>query len=283
MNNLRETVQDFSDEKLLNIYHTMRDEYTEEAFKIFEEEIARRNLDTTVNANERTEMAIAAAAAAVASLSRDDFHPLECYFSKSDVLIANSILNDSKIPYFIKKQEDAEKYDIYVYRDEEPPRSRVGELLTPAPFIEDQKVMSALGQALSLIHEHFEPGEDGQYFLRRTDALGRLKSFNINDMKFSERAAREVLDVEFSAQEKKELAKLAELLIDEADSVEERGRVVFFYDSLEAVIEKLRGKGGFTRVDFLVIVELCQVYCDDPRYDAALNQTASSILDFFME
>jgi hypothetical protein len=93
----------------------------------------------------------------------------------------------------------------------------------------------------------------------------------------------ETVEVEFEAGEKKELVKLAEMLLEEADEVEERGRVVFFYDSLEMVIEKLRGKGGFTRVDFLAIIELCQIYCDDLRYDSALNQTVLSILDFFME
>ena len=269
MEMLRETVLDFSDDRLLGIYRNERDEYNPEAFKIFEKEVARRGLDPSVvaAAKERTEFAHTVAAAAAANLSRDDLAPLDHPFSKSDTVIANAILRDSKVPYIINKYDvpdaadgaGAEMFAVLVYKD-------------------------ALSSAKELIHEQFEAGPNGIYALRRSDIIDRIKAFNAYDVEISPAAADAAIEVDLQDRARSAIVRLAETLINEADAVEaDQGRVVFFYDSLEPLIEKLnRGASSLTRTDFLAIIEICQIYCEDERYDSALNNTAASILDFFL-
>ncbi|MDR0305922.1 MAG: hypothetical protein LBI42_03685 [Chitinispirillales bacterium] len=268
MENLRDVIADYSNEQLLDEYYKRRGDYIEEAQKVLEEEIIRRNID--IKAAEADLLKQAAKTTGVpapgAKVSREEFTPLERVFSKIDVLTANAVLRDSKVPYYIEendepKQSDGfeESFKIFVYKN-------------------------AFTQAVELIEEHFSAGPESMYILRQSDIIDRLKSFNFYDITFSDAAAQEKLDVSFSDEENKTLITLAQALLDEAGNVEEeRQRVVFFYDSLEQLIEKLKGRGGFTRTDFLAILELCQIYCEDKRYDPVLNQTVSAILSFFLE
>jgi len=267
MESLREVLADYSDKQLLDEYYKRLGDYTEEAQKVLEEEIARRNIDMkAAEADVQKEAAKTAGVLAPgAVVKREDFCPLELVFSKTDILTANAILRDSKVPYYIeensetKQAEGLETFKIFVYKDAAP-------------------------HAVELIEEHFSQGPDGRYILRDTDIIGRLKSFSFYDITFSPAAASEILDVSFSAGENGALAMLAQALLNEAEQIEEeQQRVVFFYDSLEPLISKLEGKDGFTRTDFLAILELCQIYCEDERYDPVLNQTVSSILSFFLE
>ena len=289
MDSLREIVLEFTDEKLLDVYRSQRGDYTEEAVRIFEDEIARRGLDpaacTKAKAEERTEKAAVIANAVAANLKREDFEPLPYPFTKSGVVTANAVLHNSGIPYTIEKRDgESEAYDILIYKGEVS-RSRFSELIAPAPYDSDILTLGALSRACELIEEHFEVGPGGCYILRQSDIVDRIKSFSLYDIKISERAAQEQIEVGFSEQEKTEIVKLAGALVDEADQIEEeRGRVVFFYDSMEPLIERLNsGASTLTRPDFLAIIEICQIYCDDPRYNPVLNQIASSILDFFLE
>jgi hypothetical protein len=264
MEALREALLNYTDERLLDVYRTQRDEYTPEAVKVFEEEISKRGLDpnarTAAEASERKEAAKAAAEASVANLSRDDFDPIGPPFTKIDLLTADAVLRNSKVPYFIKESEGAPGlFTVFVYKD-------------------------SLETARDLISEHFEISADGQYILSQSDILDRLKSFSLYDIRISDAAAHEQLEVGFSESERSALIKLTETLISEADAIEsEQGRVVFFYDTLEDLAAKLKKDSPLTRTDFLAIIELCQIYCDDSRYDQELNHTVSSILSFFLE
>jgi len=293
MNSLMEVILEFTDEKLLDTCRNQRGEYTEEAVRIFEAEIARRGLNpddaadagAEAETDARAETAATVACAAAAHLSREDFVPLPHPFTKSGALTADAVLRDSRIPYTIEKREDdPDACDIFVYNGEAP-RSRLGELLTPAPYDLDALALNAVPRAIELIEEHFEAGPDGRYALRLSDIADRLKSFSLYDIRISDKAALEQIEVGFSDEEKNAIVKLATALIDETDQIEEeRGRVVFFYDSMEPLIEKLSGGAStLTRPDFLAIIEICQIYCDDPRYNPLLNQIAASILDFFLE
>jgi hypothetical protein len=286
MNSLKEIVLEFTDEKLLDVYRNQRGDYTEEAVRIFESEIARRGLDPTAcaKAEERTEKATVIANAVAANLKRGDFEPLPYPFTKSGVVTANAVLRDSNIPYTVEKRDgEPELYDVLVYKGEVS-RSRLSELLAPAPYDSDL-LIGALPRALELIEEHFNAGPDGCYALRQSDIVDRIKSFSLYDIKISEKAAMEQIEVGFSEEEKAEIIRFAAALLDETDMIEEeRGRVVFFHDSMEPLIDRLNsGASTLTRPDFLAIIEICQIYCDDPRYNPILNHIASSILDFFLE
>ncbi|MDR3012838.1 MAG: hypothetical protein LBU70_06475 [Chitinispirillales bacterium] len=287
MIDLHETISEFSDEKLLEKY-AERSEYTEEAVKIYEAEIAKRGLDpdAETETEEQAEAATKIGSAMVKTLNRENFESIGRYFSKVDIMTANAILRDSNITYIVEKHKDDDNlYDILVYKNHDVPRSRLGELLFPGLHRGDyevDKAMNALTLAQTLIEEHFEAGSDNRHVLRKSDIVDRIKSFSPYDIKLCDKSANEPLDVDFENREKAELIKLAEMLLDETDRIEEEtGRIVFFHDSLETLIGKLKNGGDITRTDFLAILEICQIYCDDPRYNPALNSIAASILDFF--
>jgi len=283
MESLKEVLSNYTDQELLGRYNNSRGDYVEEALKLFEEEIARRGLDAEAHAvaRESVEATVDAAVAPVKNLRRADFVPLPHPFLKADVVTADAILRNGNVPYFIEEERGAAadqvgaaitgqtgdidlspgsgKFNIMVYRD-------------------------ALEKARELISEHFEAELGGIYVPRLTDIVQRLKSFSLYDIRLSDAAAAELFEAGFSENEKNALIKLAEALLEEADKIEEeQGRVVFFYDSMEPLVDNLKNNKMLTRVDFLTIIELCQIYCDDPRYDVELNQTAASILSFFLE
>jgi hypothetical protein len=298
MDALRERVLDFTDDELLAVYRSERDGYTEEAFKVFEEEIARRGIDpaAAVTAKVRTEVANDLADAAAQNARREDFTPLPLPFSKADALIANAILRDSKVPYLIDKYVDpvaaADATVGALAGEKSATLSAVlfGEhtVVNVAGGMELFVVLvykSALSTAQELIAEHFDVCPKGnRYIPRRSDIIDRIKSFSLYDLQIFDGAAHESVDVGLSEIERKAIVKLAETLLDESERIEEeRGMVVFFYDSLEPMIKKLKkNKSSFTRTEFLAIIEICQIYCDDECYDPALNPVAQSILDFFM-
>jgi len=296
---LRESVLDFTDDRLLNIYRNQRGDYNPEAFKIFEDELARRGIDpsVTVAVQERKELATACADAAVKSLNRDDFVPLEYPFSKLDAVTANAILHDSKVPYIIEKYVDPVAVDavdsagIFGTSGAAYSKAVFGAAAAEYGYIVDADLFSvcvykdALEAAQELIDEHFEVcSKSNRYVMRQSDVIDRIKTFSLYDVRISDAAAYEEMEVDLSRQGRAAIVKLAEALLDEADMIEEKqGRVVFFYDSLESIIYKLKdGASTLTRTEFLAIIELCQIYCEDERYDLVLNQVAASILDFFL-
>jgi len=298
MEGLREAVLDFTDERLLDIYRNQRDDYHDDAFKIFADELSRRGIDpgATAAAQERTETACVAADAAVKHLNREDFVPLPYPFSKADVITANAILRDSKVPYIMDKYTDPAAAAA----------SSVGALggdnsaIVSAVLFGEHLVVDvagglelfaalvykpALTEAQELIDEHFDVCPTGtRYVPRNADVIERIKTFSLYDLKISDGAAHESVDVDLSEKERKAIVKLAETLIDESEKIEEeRDMVVFFYDALETIIDKLNsGESSLTRTEFLAIIEICQIYCEDDRYDPVLNNIASSILDFFL-
>jgi len=285
MESLKETLSNYTDKELLDLYNNSRGDYVEEAIRLFDEEIARRGLDPAASgaaARSSVETAVEAAAAPVKNLRRSDFVPFGHPFLKTDVVTADAILRDGNIPYIIEEwREDAAASQISAAITGQT----AGLDLPSCPAKFDIMVhKDALEKARELLGEHFETGTDGGVCVpRRTDIVDRLKSFSLYDIRMSDAAATEQIATDFSENEKKALIKLAETLLEEADMMEEHGRVVFFYDSMEPIVDKLKNNDMLTRTDFLAIIELCQIYCDDARYDRELNQTAASILSFFLE
>jgi hypothetical protein len=286
MEGLKEILSNYTDKELLDRYKTCRGDYVEEAVKLFDEELARRGLDPEAHAAARdsVEAAVEAAVASAKNLKRADFAPLPHPFLKADVVTADAVLRGSNVPYIIEERRDGSAGQDGAGAVIMGQTGAVELPPGPAQF-NIMVYKDAMEKARELIGEHFEAGiGDGVYVPRRTDVVDRLKSFSLYDIRMSDAAEAERLAVDFTEKERGALIKLAETLVAEADRIEEeQGRVVFFYDSMEPLAGKLKNGEALTRTDFLAIIELCQIYCDDPRYDAELNQTAASILSFFLE
>lgn len=262
MQNLREALQYYSDEQLLEQYYDHRQDYTQEALNVMSEEIARRNINREDFKKEKLERG-ENLAFMPENLAKEDFAPLECSFSRADIITVYTILRDSKIVFYIDKPDsEEEKQKVYTV----------------------SVLKSSFDQARELLEEHFVPNEEGMYVLRDSDVKTRLKAFSFSDVQMSEEASREELEVSFSDEERAEFARLGERLLDEADQIEaQQQRVIFFYDTLEEMVEKLKNQKvlKLTRTDLLAILEVCQIYCDDPQFPHVLDQTVASLLSFF--
>ncbi|MFW6244497.1 MAG: hypothetical protein ACOC36_01285 [Fibrobacterota bacterium] len=258
---LRDALRDYSDEQLLDQYFNHREDYTEEALNVMKDEIARRGIDEKDVQKEMLEKG-ESIASMPGNLGKEDFGVLEHGFQRADILTAYAILRDSDIVFYIDNPESEEEQPLYKIN----------------------VLKSSFDQARDLLEEHFVPGEEGNYVLRDSDLKTRLKAFSFSDVHISDKAAREQLEVSFSEEERAEFAQLGERLLREADTIEEeQERVIFFYDSLEEMIEKLKEQKvlKLTRTDLLTILEVCQIYCDDPQFPHVLDGTVASLLSFF--
>lgn len=279
MNALEEKVKLSTDEELLELLAII-DEYTEEAQTIINAEVARRDLsgkNLLDKCESKSDIVVG-----VKKYNADDFVALESPFARVNVTIADSILRENEIPFFVKIRDPNQTIvPVPTYKDVYTQASTLSTDITVETFtISVHKDFA--DKARATLEEHFEVDDNGFYAPRDNGIVERLKRFGFNDVRLTPKESDEILEVDFSAQEKESIIKFAKLLLDETDMIEEeRGQIVFFYDSLEPLIEKLDGGGGVTRVDFLAIIEICKLYCEDPRYDGTLNAIAESILDFF--
>lgn len=280
MNALEEKVKLSTDEELLELLAII-DEYTEEAQAIIRDEVARRDL-SGVKKVDKIEIECVNGAT-IKKYNADDFVALENPFSRVNITIVDSILRESEVPHLIKiRDPNQTMVPVPTYKDVYTQASTLSTDITIETFTVSVHKDFA-DKARAMIEEHFEVDGNGFYAPRDNDIIDRLKRFGFNDVRLSPKESEEILEVDFSAQEKESIKKYAKLLLEETDIIEEeRGQIVFFYDSLEPLIEKLNGAGGITRVDFLAIIEVCKLYCEDPRYDGSLNAIAESILDFFL-
>ena len=136
MEQLLESVLEFSDEYLLDQYRNHAEEYTEEALKVLAEEIGRRKLgDIEIKKSPQTEKK-----KNTLELDSDDFEELDHSFSHTDLLLAVAMLRDNEILFYVHnmasdtlplESEATVRFAIHVHK-------------------------SKLKKAEKLIEEHFE-------------------------------------------------------------------------------------------------------------------------------
>lgn len=265
MDQLKEAVKDFSDQELLTQYINHKDEYTAEALAILEDEIKARGLrpqapDKTVASIKRGQI----------NLDTDDFEQFEHTFTRSELTLAVSILRDNDVILYADnptsvdsiplETEASKRFTIHVHKD-------------------------SVQKAHELLDEHFEK-KNGEYKSRYSSVKDRLKSFNFHDIRISEEEDRELIDVGFSDAEIEVISKYGKRLLSEVDKVEqEQERVVFFYDSIEPLLDALHGDnaGQLIRSDLLTILEICQIYCDEPDFPDTMDEAVTTLLNFFFD
>ncbi len=263
MNLLRETLKDCSDEELINQYFNHREEYTPEAFSIIEEEVNSRNIDEGL-LEKKPEVEIKRGQL---SLDSDDFILFENTFTRSDLMAAISILKEHEILFYADnptsvdflpiESEILKRFSIHVHKEHSE-------------------------KAHQILDEHFEKvGSD--YLSRYCGAKDRLKSFNFHDIRISEIEAKELIDVGFSSEEIEVITSYGQRLLSEVDTIEEQ-RVIFFYDSVEPLVESLqKNTDKLTRSDLLTVLEVLQIYCDEPQFPEFMDEAIMTLLSFFNE
>lgn len=263
MEELREIIKEYSDDYLFEQFTNHQNEYTPEALEMIKEEMKLRNINL-----EEKKKPNSPVKHKIFNLDSDDFFQFDDTFSRTDLIIAISILKDNDIIFFSDnpssvdsypiESEAQKRYKIYVHKD----------------FIEKTD---------ELLSEHFE-NKDGIYLSKYFKPLDRLKSFNFHDIRISDKEAKELIDVGFSEDEVQVICNYGNRLISEIDTIE-RQRVIFFYDSVEPLIDKLKNNSAtrLNRPDLLAILEILQIFCDYPDFPTSMDETIMTLLNFFLE
>jgi hypothetical protein len=264
MSDIRTAIGEFTDEHLLHEYLNERNAYTPEAISIMREEIDRRGLkESSLTDAEGAEQP-------VIRMATEDFIKFDHSFSRTDLLLASAVLREHEIPFFpdnpsstatIPIENESEmRYTIRIHKD----------------FAD---------KAHEFLDEHFIKS-DNRYLLKYTGARERLKAFNFSDIHLSEEEAGEALDVAFTQDENKVIISFGQRLLDEADAVEKaQERVLFYYDSIEPLLERLQkaGRTTLSRSDLLTTLEILQVYVDDPALPSSMDEAILQLLSFFLK
>jgi hypothetical protein len=258
--NLRDFARNESDEALVRIVHRERDNYTADALRAFEEELRARNLDPAelerLKAGEERPI----------EYKKDDFVALDKGFSQTDMLLVDSALRERRLPFYVDSSQASGIFDTE----------------GPSRVFSVHVYKERLEEAKELIAEHFTGGE-AVYSRKDLPPRERLKAVSFSDVGQQIPAAGSELDVQFSAEEREAIAHLGDRLLLEADKIEaEQGQTLFYYDSLDDVLRKLRGEGrqSWTVNDVLAIMEILQTYAADPAFPPALDDTVAGLLDF---
>jgi hypothetical protein len=267
MDDLRTAIAGMTDQQLLAACFRFKDEYTAEALAAIRAELEKRGLS---EADIATPGSGDEAEAEPVRLKSDEFVLFDHSFSRTDLLLASAMLRDNGVVFFADNptstdtlpiESEAEmRYTIRVHRASEE-------------------------KAHELLDEHFIKA-DKRYVLKYTGARERLKAFNFADIHLSEQQAAEQVEVVLSSEERKVITALGERLLAEADEIEKsQDRVLFYYDSIEPLIARLEEAGEKTlaRSDLLAMLEILQVYADDPALPASMDETIAPLLELFLE
>jgi hypothetical protein len=260
---LAERIAEFSDEHLLTQYLSHKDEYTEQALEIMQQELHRRGYSDDT---------LAEKAAACTDEQPDSesvaLVALDHTFSNTDVLLARSVLAEHNIHFLI--QSTGFESSALPVQDQ---ASQEYLIQVPEPD---------LARAKSALEEVFDP-VDGRYQQRVSSICEKLQSLNFSDLTIDVHQEDQDIEVTFSPEETRYILEYARTVLDEAEAIEHRlERPIFFYDHVDEVRQRLSGSttASLAVVHILTLLELFQIFCSDPDFPPALQESAGHLLAF---
>ncbi len=268
MEDLKTSVKTFSNDYLLEQFIDCQEEYTPDALRLLKCEIDNRKISQEeIDAYlKRKDVGVDESK----SLDIGDFVQFNHSFSRTDILLAISVLRDSKVVFYVDNPSSS---------DTIPLESEA----TKRHTIHVQK--DYVTKAHELLDEHFVK-QDGNYSFRYAGAFDRLKSFSFYDLHLTELEAAESIECDFKPDERKIIIAYGKRLLDEVDTVEEKqDRVVFYYDSIEPLLEYISDESNtaFCRSDLLTIMEILQIYCTESDFPQSMNDAVATLLSFFLD
>jgi hypothetical protein len=267
MNELREMIAKYRDDELLLQVVLKAAEYTPDALAIMKEEVERRGLD--ISQLSKQESFAGADEPQITTFKSEDFLKFDHSFSRTDLPLASAMLREHGIPFFVDNPTSSDTIPI---ENELEKRFIIS---IPKAYID---------KAHAQLDEHFIKA-DNRYLLKFSGARDRLKAFNFHDVHLTEAESYEELEVALSAEEKRCVIDFGRRLLGEAENVEKtQERVLFYYDSIEPLIERLDepDTGSLSRSDLLAMLEIIQVYVDDPALPASMDEAISTLLGLFI-
>jgi hypothetical protein len=270
---LQERLQTYSTPFLLDQYVHQRGEYTPEAIAVIEREMARRKI-TPQDIDDFAKKSLIgdegiAGNVEVKHFKRDDFVKFDGAFAKSEGALIRAMFAEEDIPYFMDATvdisplatQDLRRQLVHVYVHKE-----------------------SLDKAATLVAAHFD-AVDGVFAVKYTGTRDRLKSFSFQDIQHAELDTADIVDVNFSHEERDLLLRYARRLSEEIDRIESsQDRIVFFFDNAEELAERLSDdNASLSKTDLLTALEILQIYCDEPDFPQAGLGIADALLSFFVQ
>ena len=267
MEDLKTAVQKYSNDYLLEQFIDCQEDYTPDALKLLKSEIDSRKIsqDEIDSFLKRKEVVFDEKK----PLDTKDFVQFDHQFSHTDIILAVTVLRDSKVIFYVDnpvtdtiplESEAVKRYTIHVHGD----------------YIE---------KAHELLDEHFVK-VDGVYSFKYAGAIDRLRSFSFHDLNLTELEAAESIEVDLSGDERAVIIRYGKRLLEEVDQIEaSQERVVFYYDSVEALIEYLSDESNteLCRSDLLAILEILQIYSGETDFPPSMNDSIATLLSFFLD
>jgi len=269
---LAQVVSKYSNEFLLEQYVYLRDQYTQEAIAIIENEISKRGI-TKDHIKEFVGQHLGeeqgeTGNVSVKHLKREDFAIVEGLFLARDGNLIRTMLSDEKILHFIEAAPDTAPH---------PP-------VTTKQCIQLYVHTDSKDAAMVLINSHFDC-TDNVFSIKYSDIAGRLNAFTFQDITHGDIDDAVIEGIDLSKKEKDVLVCFGRKLINEIDAIEsQQQRIVFFFDNCEDLIEKLESNDcALTKTDLLTALEVLQIYCKDEAFDGDAASIAEELLDFFTQ
>lgn len=259
---LKESIRAFTTQHLLQQYYHKQQDYSPEALAIMKMEIDSRD----ISPQDRAPYIEITADETAPTETAAPFVALQNGFSRTDALLAHAMLQDALIPFYVKTTQ---------------PSSVLPMQSVSALYYVVHVPQNRLDEATALLEQHFHPHQ-GMYQPSFESTTDRLRGFSFIDTQLSEQEMAQSVAVHFSDAESKILATWASRLLEEADAIEEqRGQPLFYYDNLEALQSHLKKTtASLTMMDLMTIVEILQVFCDEPDFQEHLEEAAAGLLDF---
>jgi hypothetical protein len=258
---LREQIEQMEDAFLVEQYQHKKEDYTEQAVAIMKEVLAQRNLTEEQMAAMPSESDDSESVGI--QVTHDEFASLPELFGPMDLPALHALLRDKAIPFTI---ETACGQNM----SEEGEQRREFHISVPSGKRET---------AISALEEHFEV-VDGHYRMRYSSIKERLQAFNFQEVQVSNLDVSDEVEVMFAPEEKKTIAAYARRLLDDAERIEhDTDRVIFYYDSIETLIEHCenRRESAMHGADLLTIMEILQIYCMENDFPQSMESVAAEI------
>ena len=265
MDDLGSTIKDFTDEELATACFSQSASYTPEALRLMREELSRRGLSES-RPSEKTDAAEKTPGPLI--LDGTDFVPFVHSFTSTDWLLARAVLLDNDIPFIVDNPTSTNTFPIEAETEKE---------------ISIRLHKDSLDKCRELLDEHFILSEN-KYRLKYSGARERLKAFNFHDVATSEAEAAEEVEVSLTEDEKRLFVTLGRRLLKEPERVEkEQDRILFYYDSIDELLGRLATPDHplLSRNDLLTLIEILQVYVNDPALPPSADEAIAQLLSFF--
>lgn len=260
MDQLKTVIKEYTDDRLLDQYLHHKDDYTPEAAAVMFDEIKRRNLDLSEkpSGNDPEQL----------HFDSNDFTPFDHLFHQVDLQLVAAMFRDNDILFYIDNPHSTGTLPIESEADR---------------LFSIHVHNKSIPKAQKLLDELFDK-TDGRYQIKTMSTKEKLKSFSFHEFPISETESEEEAGVLLNAQEKECILTYGRRVVSEAEKIEsEKERVIFYYDSIEPLLERISKKEHLTLTtsDLLTILEIFQIFCDEPDFPEFIEDSVSSLLSFF--